>query len=104
MEDNTFSPSGDPTSLSDLLNLPESLQSVVRSLRRQPSFTLADLAAVVDDPAEAEAVLAALQEHGLLKVLPAPEEAPRYRLQLKGRQPSALGDRIWQQLEEPDHE
>jgi hypothetical protein len=76
MEDNTFSPSGDPTSLSDLLNLPASLQSVVRSLRRRPSFILADLAAVVDDPAEAEAVLAALQEHGLIKVLLARRKRP----------------------------
>jgi hypothetical protein len=106
MEDNPLSPSDDPARLSDLLNLPEALQRVVRSLRQRPPFTLAELAALVEDASLAESMLADLQARGLAVSLP-PENSgaePRYRLRLQGRRQSPLEPSIWQQLEEPDHE
>jgi hypothetical protein len=104
MEDNTVNPSD--ANLSDLLDLPESLQLLVRSLRQRPPFTLAELAALVGEVAAAETLLADLQARGMTECLPpaTPGDEPRYRLRLKGRRKSPLGDRIWQQLEEPGHE
>ena len=110
MEDHPVSPKDSvpegTANLSDLLDLPEAVQRVVRSLRQRPPFTLAELAALVGDRATAEALLADLQARGMVAP-PSPENSgaePRYRLRLQGRRQSPLKPSIWQQLEEPDHE
>jgi len=104
--ENAFKPSDESANLSDLLDLPGPTQLVVRSLRQRPPFTLAELTALLGEIATAEALLSDLQARGLAESLPpeTPGDEPRYRLRLKGRRKSPLGDRIWQQLEEPDHE
>lgn len=95
-------PPADRARLIDLLDLPEALRESVRWLQKQPCFTLEDLSQRLGEATAAEATLAALQKRGLIESLPAeePQASQRYRLRLRPRRRSSLGDRVWQQLED----
>lgn len=91
----------------DLLTLPEPLQQLVRWMRQNAPFTLAEVTAQVEQPGEGETMLNTLIEQGFVEPVPADQDEaiegdePRYRMHLSHRTGRGRRSALWQGLDEP---